>query len=199
MHQPWQAKKEFFDLYPLENITVAKHKLAPEGMPPIAFHATDEDSPYTSVADSDAKLARRAYYAATSGMDSQVGRLLAHLADQDLAVQNSTVVLLHGDHGWQLGTWPLLHPAGTCSPPPSPATLAVAPCRRPCPFRVPPPPCSVCFARQTCNCHRTGDAPSVGQPKCIRLAEQTSLCPCALDPLLTRARGTKASTPSGTR
>ena len=48
-----------------------------------------------------ARVARRAYYAATTGMDEEVGRLLAGVEARGLSA--TTAILLHGDHGWQLG------------------------------------------------------------------------------------------------
>jgi len=112
--QPWQAKKEYFDLYPLSNITVAKHKVAPIGMPDIAYASCDSKSPWQPIPDEGARLARRAYYASVSGMDAQVGRLLAHLESKGSAVFNSTVVILHGDHGWQLGEYASTSIAPSC-------------------------------------------------------------------------------------
>ena len=47
------------------------------------------------------KELRRAYYAAVSYADYNIGRLLDKLSDLGLA--DSTVVVLWGDHGWQLG------------------------------------------------------------------------------------------------
>ena len=48
-----------------------------------------------------ASLLRRAYYAATTFMDHQIGRVLKVLDDSGVA--DNTIVVLHGDHGWGLG------------------------------------------------------------------------------------------------
>jgi arylsulfatase A-like enzyme len=45
--------------------------------------------------------ARRAYYASVSYVDAQVGRVLEAL--KELGLENNTVVVLLGDHGWNLG------------------------------------------------------------------------------------------------
>jgi len=100
-HLPWQASKKHFDRYPLENITLAVHKTAPKDMPGIAFSSCDSDNPYIPISDDGAKLARRGYYASVSGMDEQVGRVLD--AIEAYGIKNDTVVVFHGDHGWQLG------------------------------------------------------------------------------------------------
>lgn len=44
---------------------------------------------------------RRGYYASTSFLDFQVGRVLDAL--DSLGLANSTAVLFHSDHGWKLG------------------------------------------------------------------------------------------------
>ena len=102
-HLPWQASKKHFDLFNISNITLALNKLAPDGMPGIAYASCDSPSPWQPIADNGARAARRAYYAATSGVDEQIGRLLAHLESKGSAVLNHTAVVLHSDHGWHLG------------------------------------------------------------------------------------------------
>jgi iduronate 2-sulfatase len=44
---------------------------------------------------------RRAYYAALSYADSELGRILDELVD--LGLYENTIVVFWGDHGWQLG------------------------------------------------------------------------------------------------
>ena len=44
---------------------------------------------------------RHAYYAAVSWLDHNLGTVLDSLEAEGL--KDNTVVLLHGDHGWQLG------------------------------------------------------------------------------------------------
>ena len=51
--------------------------------------------------DNVAQLARHGYLASVSWFDHQVGRILAEL--EQLGLTNDTVVVVHGDHGWQLG------------------------------------------------------------------------------------------------
>ena len=104
-HLPWQASKKHFDTYRTAaragNITAAKYRTAPAGMPGVAFSSCDSPSPWAHINDTDAINARVAYYAATSGMDEQVGRVMDGLRKKGLL--NSTAIVFHSDHGWQLG------------------------------------------------------------------------------------------------
>lgn len=103
-HLPWIAKQEHFDLYPLESIVVSPHPTLHESVPEIAYSDSHQSpSPYEAMPDDQAKLARRAYYAAISGMDEEVGKLLQGL--KDAGVEQDTAVILHGDHGYHLGEY----------------------------------------------------------------------------------------------
>ncbi|MEY4395136.1 MAG: hypothetical protein RL595_2385, partial [Planctomycetota bacterium] len=57
--------------------------------------------------DSFARKLRHGYYACISYTDAQVGRLLDALEKEGLA--DNTIVVLWGDHGWQLGDHGLWH------------------------------------------------------------------------------------------
>ncbi len=100
-HLPWIFKQEHFDMYDIEEIEVAKNPTLDESIPPIAFNDCDSDSPYSPLSDDDARTARRAYYAAVTGMDEQIGRFIQALEESGLA--SSTAIVLHSDHGWSLG------------------------------------------------------------------------------------------------
>jgi iduronate 2-sulfatase len=100
-HMPWIFKQEHLDLYPLAEVAVAAFATLDSSVPTIAFNDNDSPSPWEALPHDSAVAARRAYYAATTGMDEQVGRLLGALASS--AAASTTAVLLHGDHGWQLG------------------------------------------------------------------------------------------------
>lgn len=106
-HLPFVAPKKYFDLYPPEKIKLAKNPHPPKDMPDIASTNWGELRNYEGmppkgpVSDEDARRLIRAYYAAVSYIDAQVGRLMNELDRLDL--RNNTVVVLWGDHGWQLG------------------------------------------------------------------------------------------------
>lgn len=98
-HVPEVAPKKYFDLYPLESIKVADQdpaKLArvlpaSKAWTPDNF-AMDEDQQRQMI---------RAYYAATSYMDAQVGRVLD--AVRELGLEDDTIVVFASDHGFMLG------------------------------------------------------------------------------------------------
>jgi len=105
-HLPWQASEEDFAKHPLDSVSLPANRYPPKGMPPLAFHYTDEkipghDSPWAPVAVNLTRGARRAYRASVTGMDRKLGRLFAELDALKLA--DTTAVIFHGDHGWQLG------------------------------------------------------------------------------------------------
>jgi uncharacterized sulfatase len=98
-HTPFVATKKWFELYPKETITLASvpgNDL--DDIPPISL--TIKPSNYGMRA-SDLKDCKRAYFAATSFVDSQVGRLLDAL--DRLGLTENTVVVFVSDHGFLLG------------------------------------------------------------------------------------------------
>ena len=111
-HLPWRFPEEFLHHYPESaDIAPAAHRLPPTGMPSVAWYQCMPQGRFKDVnvfnnisvplpVDLQQTL-RRAYYAATSFMDSLVGEVLAELETLNLA--NDTIVSFHADHGWQLG------------------------------------------------------------------------------------------------
>jgi iduronate 2-sulfatase len=99
-HTPYVAPKRYFDLYPVAKIPVAqvpeKHR---DGVPGAAFGSAKKEQ--ESMTDDQRREARRAYHAATTFMDAQVGRLLDALDRLQLA--NKTIVVFLSDHGYHLG------------------------------------------------------------------------------------------------
>jgi arylsulfatase A-like enzyme len=105
-HSPPTAPKKFFDLYDPEKIPLpmdfATQPRAPAGFPDISIpHRNADlfigrDSP-----PAEAREMIRAYYASTSFMDAQVGRVLAEL--ERLKLRDKTIIVFWGDHGYHLG------------------------------------------------------------------------------------------------
>lgn len=104
-HTPYVAPKPFFD-----SIDKAKLIMPPfyrEGgedvskIPPSALRANNNVFPHADPTRNEAYEATQAYLASTGFVDSQVGRVLAKL--KDLSLEENTIVVLTGDHGYQLG------------------------------------------------------------------------------------------------
>lgn len=106
-HLPFSAPKRYFDLYDPDALVLPQDPTRPVGAPELAFTRSPELRGYTDIPRegplSEAKTREliHGYFAATSYMDAQVGRVLDTLEALDLA--GSTVVILFGDHGWHLG------------------------------------------------------------------------------------------------
>jgi len=100
-HTPYVAPKKYFDLYPLDKITLPT---TPEGFkeqtPPLAITSNKAQDNMT---DQQRKEAIQAYYAATSYMDAQVGRVLD--AVERLGLAENTVIVFTSDHGYHLGEY----------------------------------------------------------------------------------------------
>lgn len=101
-HAAWVAPKKYFDLYPLASLQLPDPG-SREGVPPLAF--TNRKPNYDTPVEMLKML--QGYYASTTFMDAQLGRLLAALDRLHLA--DSTIVVVIGDHGWHLGEHGLWH------------------------------------------------------------------------------------------
>jgi len=98
-HTPYVAPKKYFDLYPLEQITLPRDP--PDDRSDIPTAALTVNPPNYGISERLQKQAIQAYHAATSFMDAQVGKVLDAL-DQ-LGLSERTVVVLTSDHGYHLG------------------------------------------------------------------------------------------------
>jgi uncharacterized sulfatase len=95
-HLPWTAPKRFFDLHRTEDFAATAYPTM-QDVPAIALQTeltgfSQPDSP---------AAARRAYYAAVSFIDEQIGGLLDELDQRDL--WSNTIVVFLSDHGFHLG------------------------------------------------------------------------------------------------
>jgi uncharacterized sulfatase len=98
-HVPCVAPRKWFDLYPLDKITLPPDPPDDRKNHPEAAYTVTPPN-YGLDADKQ-KQFRRAYYAAVSYADSQVGRLLD--AVDRLKLADNTIIVLWSDHGWHLG------------------------------------------------------------------------------------------------
>ena len=105
-HCPYVAPKRYFDLYPLEDITIPDLAGAKEDLKDVPLMAIMRDSkhwPYyfKGITEEQARRCKQAYYACNSFVDAQVGRLLDTLEDENLL--DKTIIVFWSDHGYFLG------------------------------------------------------------------------------------------------
>lgn len=114
-HAPYHAPAEFFDDLPeWEDIPPPADPFAPIDMPDAAWHTPADsgsclnENPTFNGTSNTTRLQtfRRSYYAAIRYQDYNLGRVLDEL--ETLGLAKDTIVILFGDHGYQLGehaTW----------------------------------------------------------------------------------------------
>ncbi|MBV6641467.1 MAG: sulfatase [Cyclobacteriaceae bacterium] len=106
-HLPFNAPTKYWDMYDPEKIGLADNPFKPEKAPDQAMHNFGELRNYSGipqegpVSDSVALNLRHGYHACVSYMDAQLGLVLDELERLDLA--DNTIIVLWGDHGWNLG------------------------------------------------------------------------------------------------
>ena len=106
-HMPFSAPAKYWALYNRAKLARPQNPQMPQGAPSIAAHNWPEARGYTDIpargsiaADKIAEL-RHGYYAATSFMDAQVGRVVDEL--KRLGLDQNTVISLYSDHGFHVG------------------------------------------------------------------------------------------------
>ncbi len=106
-HLPFVAPKKYWDLYNFHEIQLPVNKDPPRDAPPESLHNSGELRAYAGVPPTGPipeQLGRQlihGYYACVSYTDAQIGKLLDEL--DRLNLTDSTIVVLWGDHGWNLG------------------------------------------------------------------------------------------------
>ncbi|HCY43759.1 MAG TPA: iduronate-2-sulfatase [Prolixibacteraceae bacterium] len=98
-HDPFFAPKKYFDMYPLE---VCNPPVLPEGWkPPYKHTLPNETAVFNKFTDQDKREFLRSYYACSSFLDAQVGKLLKALEETNQL--ENTLIVFFGDHGYHLG------------------------------------------------------------------------------------------------
>ncbi len=99
-HVPFVAPKRYFERFPHENITLPpKVEGDWEDMPKNAInYVTTKNG---AMSEEQQKKAIAAYYASVYYMDTQVGKILKALEEEQLA--ENTIVIFTSDHGFHLG------------------------------------------------------------------------------------------------
>ncbi|KAA5542116.1 sulfatase [Roseiconus nitratireducens] len=106
-HLPFVAPQRYWDLYDHDRIELPQNYSVPENAPSEAIHNFGELRAYHGVppkgpvTDEMARNLIHGYYACVSYTDAQIGKLLDEL--DRLGIADDTIVVLWGDHGWNLG------------------------------------------------------------------------------------------------
>jgi arylsulfatase A-like enzyme len=110
-HLPFNAPSKYWDLYEEANIPLSPNPFIPENVNKASLHGSgefngyqlgDENASLTGpVSDAYARKLRQAYFACISYVDAQVGKIMDEL--EELGLDDNTIVVLWGDHGWHLG------------------------------------------------------------------------------------------------
>eukprot|EP00054_Salpingoeca_dolichothecata_P022846 m.150753 g.150753 ORF g.150753 m.150753 type:complete len:222 (-) comp24482_c0_seq1:445-1110(-) len=114
-HLPHFAPSKYFDMYPLENVSLPANTHVPIGLDDFVWNPCSEFLSYDDASAAakevhfnirvnmtveEQRLQRRAYFAATTYADAQIGRVLDKL--DELNLTDNTIIALWGDHGWHL-------------------------------------------------------------------------------------------------
>jgi iduronate 2-sulfatase len=106
-HLPFACPEKYWNLYDRNQLAKPVNPNPPENVPELALHDWWELRNYLDIPDkgplSAEKIAelRHGYYAATSFVDAQIGKVIQKLDDFNL--RDNTVVVLWSDHGYHLG------------------------------------------------------------------------------------------------
>ena len=106
-HLPFCAPSKYWDLYDRSQLPIASFTQPPEAAPKYAGKTLGELNQYKPVpqtgplSEEMTRTLIHGYYASLSYMDAQVGRVLNEL--ERLQLQNDTIIVLWGDHGYHLG------------------------------------------------------------------------------------------------
>lgn len=106
-HLPFVAPAKYYEMYPLETVPLPANPFPPKDVPSIALADFGELRAYAGIPakgplpERQARELIRGYAAATTYVDAQIGRLMDELDRSGL--RDNTIVVLWGDHGYQLG------------------------------------------------------------------------------------------------
>lgn len=105
-HSPPRAPQRFYDRYQRDEMPLpvdfAPRPTLPAGFPPVSVVPANRDLFMArDASEAEAREMIRAYRAAVSFIDEQVGRVLDTL--DELGLRENTIVVFWGDHGYHLG------------------------------------------------------------------------------------------------
>ena len=106
-HLPFSAPKKYWDMFDSAKLPMPENEKFPKDAPQVALKRGGEISAYKPVPVSgqvSEALKRElihGYYASTTYVDAQIGKVTAAL--NRLGLAKNTIIVLWGDHGWHLG------------------------------------------------------------------------------------------------
>ena len=106
-HLPFVAPQKYWDLYDRTTISLPTTYHPPKNAPNESLHNWGELRNYAdipaqkSLSNEMARSLIHGYYACVSYTDAQVGKLLDEV--ERLGLADNTIIVLWGDHGWNLG------------------------------------------------------------------------------------------------
>jgi len=106
-HLPFNAPTRYWELYDKKTVKMPDNFYIPKGAPSISIHASGELRNYSDIpkkgpiSEETALNLIHGYHACVSYVDVLIGQVLDQL--DALRLKDNTVVVLWGDHGWNLG------------------------------------------------------------------------------------------------
>ncbi|WP_339864298.1 sulfatase [uncultured Algoriphagus sp.] len=107
-HLPFSVPKKYWDMYDADELPLAEFEKSPQNAPEFAVKRGGEINQFFPIPNQqhiyEKDLQRKlvhGYYASITYMDAQVGKVLSEL--ERLGMDENTIVVLWGDHGWHLG------------------------------------------------------------------------------------------------
>ncbi|MFV0540128.1 MAG: sulfatase [Aestuariibaculum sp.] len=110
-HLPFNSPEIYWDLYERDAMPLSPNPEIPVNINLKSLHNSNEFNQYKltdevpslkqSVSPEYAKKLRHAYYACVSYIDQQIGLLIKEI--ENLNLNNNTIIVVWGDHGWHLG------------------------------------------------------------------------------------------------
>jgi len=102
-HLPWHVPQKYFDMYPVDKITLPNVKEDDlDDVPEIGRNMANPNGDHKRVIDNDAwRQAVQGYLACVSFADDCIGRVIEALDNSPN--KDNTIIVLWSDHGWHLG------------------------------------------------------------------------------------------------
>ena len=104
-HLPWSVPRKYYEMHPLEKIELPPYREDDlSDLPPIARQMARSNGDHEAILKAGTetwKQAIRAYLAAITFCDAEIGRLMD--AFDKSAYRDTTIVCFWSDHGWHLG------------------------------------------------------------------------------------------------